>query len=520
MTADAAEKILIFDYGSQFTQLIARKVRELGTYCEIYPHDVSAEAVAAYQPDGIILSGGPMSVLDAGAPVMNEAALSMNKPLLGLCYGMQLLMQHEGGKIGAGGRREYGSAEVRVTGASCPLFTGIVDSWLPVWMSHGDHVDEPAAGYQVVAESGDGIIAAVADESRRRYGLQFHPEVAHTAHGSELLENFIRRICGLQALWTMPNFIGSATATIRAQVAEDEHVLLALSGGVDSAVAAALLHRALGDRLVCILVDNGLMRQGEVDEVNRAFSEQFGLQLIVADAAARFEQALAGISDPEEKRRRIGHTFIEVFEEQVAALDDRQIKWLAQGTIYPDVVESAKTGVGKETIKSHHNVGGLPDQLALQLLEPLRDLFKDEVRRLGEALGLSHSLMWRHPFPGPGLAVRVLGEVTRARVETVRRADKIFIDELRAADAYGEVAQAFTVLLPVNTVGVMGDSRTYDNVLALRAITSDDFMTADWARLPSELLAKVSSRIINEVSGINRVVYDISSKPPATVEWE
>lgn len=518
MPAARAEKILIVDYGSQFTQLIARKVREVGVYCEILPHDASASDIDNFSADGIILSGGPQSTLADGAPALSEALLASGKPVLGICYGMQLLMQHGGGEVAAGGAAEYGSAHITLADSAHPLFGGCDSDSMPVWMSHGDHVQAPAAGYRVLASSADGVIAAVADDSRRRYGLQFHPEVAHTQHGRTILQNFARRLCGLRAEWTMPNFIAQATASIAATVGEDG-VLLALSGGVDSAVAAALLHRAIGRQLVCVFVDNGLLRSGEAESVRRVFERQFGMQLVVVDAAARFYEALAGISDPEEKRRRIGHLFITVFEEQAAAIGGK-VKFLAQGTIYPDVVESAKTGASKATIKTHHNVGGLPAHLQLRLIEPLRDLFKDEVRRLGEALGLARELMWRHPFPGPGLAVRVLGEVSAARVATVRHADKIYLEELAAADAYSQTAQAFAVLLPVQTVGVMGDARTYENVIALRAVTTDDFMTADWARLDGDLLARVSTRIINEVPGVNRVVYDISSKPPATVEWE
>lgn len=513
----AAEKILILDYGSQFTQLIARKVRELGVYCEIMPHDADAAALRAFAPKGIILSGGPQSTLDAAAPSLQQEVLALQVPLLGLCYGMQLLTRAAGGSVVAGGGREYGAAEVTLSEA-CALFAGITPHTLQVWMSHGDHIETPAEGDAVVARSADGIVAAVANPAQQRYGLQFHPEVAHTQGGVQMLENFIRGICGLRATWTMPNFITQAVEGIRAQVGK-EHILLALSGGVDSAVTAALLHRAVGAQLHCVLVDNGLLRHGEAESVREVFERQFGMELTVVDAAERFFAALAGVTDPEEKRRRIGHTFIAVLEEQAAALGET-VQWLGQGTIYPDVVESAKTGAAKATIKTHHNVGGLPERLKLRLIEPLRELFKDEVRRLGEALGLAHDLMWRHPFPGPGLAVRVLGEVTPPRAHTVRCADRIFLQELSAAGAYHATAQAFAVLLPVNSVGVMGDARTYENVVALRAITTDDFMTADWARLDPALLARASARIINEVPGVNRVVYDISSKPPATVEWE
>ena len=512
------EKILILDYGSQFVQLIARKVRELGVFCEIHPHDVGDDFIHRFAADGIILSGGPQSALATDAPTI-AAAVFDGAPVLAVCYGMQAMMAYFGGELAVEERREYGAAEMRLTDANCPLWRGVPsDSPLRVWMSHGDHITRLADSFHVVGESKDGVIAAVRHAKLPYYGLQFHPEVAHTQHGLQLLENFLRDICGLRGDWTMPNFIHRACQDIGAQVGGDS-VLLGLSGGVDSAVAAALIHRAIGNQLVCVLVDNGLLRAGEAESVRDVFEKQFGLRLRVVDARERFYAALAGVEEPEEKRKRIGGLFVDVFEEEAKQLG-AEVKWLAQGTIYPDVVESAKTGTGKATIKTHHNVGGLPERLNLRLLEPLRELFKDEVRRLGDALTLSPKLTYRHPFPGPGLAVRVLGEVTAERVEIARRADAIFMEELNRSGAYGQTAQAFAVLLPVKSVGVMGDARTYENVVALRAVTTDDFMTADWARLDNELLARTSSRIINEVRGVNRVVYDISSKPPATVEWE
>lgn len=513
----AKEKILILDYGSQFTQLIARKTRELGVFCEIHPHDAGDAFIRDFAADGIILSGGPQSALTADAPKIADAVFAKT-PVLAVCYGMQAMMAHFGGELAVEDKREYGAAQVRLV-ADCPLWQGVEKAdALRVWMSHGDRVVRLADGFHTVAESDDGVIAAVHHNTLPYYGLQFHPEVAHTQQGATLLDNFLRRLCGLRGEWTTPNFIQRAVADIRRQVGGDG-VLLALSGGVDSAVVAALTHRAIGDQLVCVLVDNGLLRAEEAELVRAAFERHFGLRLRVVSAGDRFFAALADVADPEEKRRRIGALFVDVFEKEAKTLGDN-VKWLAQGTIYPDVVESAKTGAGKATIKTHHNVGGLPARLNLRLLEPLRELFKDEVRRLGKALGLPRDLMQRHPFPGPGLAVRVLGDITPARVDMARRADAIFMDELRRADAYLQTAQAFTVLLPVQSVGVMGDSRTYENVVALRAVTTDDFMTADWARLDADLLARVSSRIINEVRGVNRVVYDISSKPPATVEWE
>ncbi len=509
--------ILILDYGSQFTQLIARTVRELHVYCEIHPPTRSAEKIAALSPCGIILSGGPESVLAKGAPQIAPEVLSSAIPVLGVCYGMQALTVALNGTVESSAKQEYGHAEISLT--ETPSFLAGLPSDFSVWMSHGDSVVTLPPGFTVAATSGSSPIAAMADEKRKLYGLQFHPEVAHTHCGREILSRFVHDICDAGKEWTMPDFIQRACANIT-QKTEDEGVLLGLSGGVDSAVAAALLHRAIGGRLHCVLVDHGLMRAGEAEEVSEVFQNHFGINLTTIDASDKFFAELQGITDPEQKRHCIGRLFVEEFEAQAKQFGE-EVKWLAQGTIYPDVVESAGVAEGgKAVIKSHHNVGGLPDKLNLKLLEPLRELFKDEVRELGLSLGLPATLINRHPFPGPGLAVRVLGEVSRSRVIVARAADEIFMQELTAAGLDAKTAQAFAVLLPVRTVGVMGDGRTYQNVIALRAVTTNDFMTADWARLPDDFLAKVSSRISNEVEGVNRVVYDISSKPPATVEWE
>ena len=512
------KRLLILDYGSQFTQLIARTIREIGVFCEIHPHNANDTFIRDFAADGFILSGGPQSVTATDAPRINNAVLTAGKPILGICYGMQILAEQLGGTVAAKDTHEYGSAKAHITDNNCPLWHDMDSAKVPVWMSHADHVVHLPPGFMATATSDDGIIAAMRHPKKHYYGLQFHPEVAHTPNGKKLLENFLFHICKFTPSWTMPNFIARATDDIRGVVGNDG-VLLGLSGGVDSAVVAALLQRTIGDKLTCVLVDNGLLRDGEVQTVSDIFTRQFRTSLRVIDARAAFFNALVGITDPEEKRRRIGHMFIEFFEQEAKALGSH-VRWLAQGTIYPDVVESAKTGTGKATIKTHHNVGGLPERLNLKLLEPLRELFKDEVRRLGTTLGLDEKFVWRHPFPGPGLAVRVLGEVTEERVATVRQADTIFLQELMQAGAYHQTTQAFAVLLPVCSVGVMGDSRTYENVIALRAVTTDDFMTADWTRLDGDILARTAGRIINEVRGVNRVVYDISSKPPATVEWE
>ena len=518
------EKILILDYGSQYTQLIARRVRDLNVYCEIHPHDWSAEKIRTYNPCGIILSGGPRSAGDDDTHAINSVVFELQKPVLGICYGMQALTSYFGGEVSNNSKREYGRATISLT-AEAQNVTTILDVLKNsdakadvVWMSHADYVVRAPDGFCVLATSDSVPIAAFANEEKKIYGVQFHPEVSHTNCGKDVLKYFTHKACAVSGQWTMPNFISRETDAIRAAVGKDD-VLLGLSGGVDSSVVAALLDRAIGGQLTCVLVDHGLMRAGEVEQVKDFFGEHFSAQLIVVDANALFFEALEGITDPEEKRRCIGRLFVEVFEKEAKKIGDT-VRWLAQGTIYPDVVESAKTGKGKTIIKTHHNVGGLPDRLNLRLLEPLRELFKDEVRCLGSTLGLPSKMIDRHPFPGPGLAVRVLGEVTPERVQIARHADAIFMEMLRTYNLYDKTAQAFAVLLPVNSVGVMGDNRTYENVVALRAVSTNDFMTADWVRWDGDFLAAVSSRIINEVVGVNRVVYDISSKPPATVEWE
>jgi len=511
----ARETLVILDYGSQYTRLIARRVRELRVYAEILPWDVAPERLFALDPIGIILSGGPNSVYDAAAPGLPEAVLALGVPVLGICYGMQLLTRALGGEVHPGVSREYGATEVTVLQPQHPLLVGLPPT-LQVWMSHGDQVAAMPAGFAELARSQSGVLAAMADDRRRLFGLQFHPEVAHTPLGGEVLRRFLFDICGCAGDWTPDAFITATTARIRQQVG-DGGVVCGLSGGVDSAVAATLVHRAVGERLTCIFVDTGLLRQDEAAQVEATFQQTLGMRLIVVNAAERFFTALAGVTDPEQKRRIIGEQFIRVFESEARRLPG--VCFLAQGTIYPDVIESAG-GPAAQRIKSHHNVGGLPEQMALTLVEPLRELFKDEVREVGLALGLPEELLWRHPFPGPGLAVRILGEVTPERVKLLQAADAIFLAELRAAGYYRQTAQAFAVLLPVQSVGVMGDFRTYADVIALRAVTTQDFMTADWAHLPYELLARVSNRIVNEVPGVNRVVYDISSKPPATIEWE
>jgi len=511
----ARETLVILDYGSQYTRLIARRVRELRVYAEILPWDVAPERLAALDPIGIILSGGPNSVYEAAAPGLAEAVLALGVPVLGICYGMQLLTRALGGEVRPGVSREYGATEVAVRQPQHPLLAGLPPT-LQVWMSHGDQVATMPAGFTELARSQGGVVAAMADDRRRLFGLQFHPEVAHTPLGGEVLRRFLFDICGCTGDWTPDAFVTATTARIRQQVG-DGGVVCGLSGGVDSAVAATLVHRAVGERLTCIFVDTGLLRQNEAAQVEATFRQTLGMRLIVVDAAERFFTALAGVTEPEQKRRIIGEQFIRVFESEARRLSG--VRFLAQGTIYPDVIESAG-GPAARRIKSHHNVGGLPEQMALALVEPLRELFKDEVREVGLALGLPEELLWRHPFPGPGLAVRILGEVTPERVKLLQAADAIFLAELRAAGYYRQTAQAFAVLLPVQSVGVMGDFRTYADVIALRAVTTQDFMTADWAHLPYELLARVSNRIVNEVPGVNRVVYDISSKPPATIEWE
>jgi GMP synthase (glutamine-hydrolysing) len=519
-----AHRILILDFGAQYTQLIARRVREVGVYCEIHPWDVSDDEVRAFGARGIILSGGPESVTDAAPPRAPEAVFASGVPVLGICYGMQTMAQQLGGRVTPADHREFGYAQVTV-GTPCRLFDGLRDhtdasgrAVLDVWMSHGDRVDTLPAGFVPVASTPSAPLAAMADEARRYYAVQFHPEVTHTLQGARLIERFVREIAGCEARWEPGNIIADAVARVREQVGPDK-VLLGLSGGVDSSVVAALLHRAIGDQLVCVFVDHGLLRAGEGDQVMKTLGEHMGVRVIRVNAEARFLEALRGETDPERKRKIIGRLFVEVFEEESHKLEG--VRWLAQGTIYPDVIESAGARTGKaHVIKSHHNVGGLPEHMKLGLVEPLRELFKDEVRRLGLELGLPREMVFRHPFPGPGLGVRILGEVSRQYADLLRKADRIFIDELHAHGLYDKTSQAFAVFLPVRSVAVMGDGRRYDYVIALRAVETVDFMTARWARLPYEFLDLCARRIINEVPGISRVTYDISGKPPATIEWE
>ncbi len=508
--------ILVLDFGGQYTQLIARRVREAGVYCEIHPFNVSPEKIAALAPDGLILSGGPASVYDPDAPKIDAAVLD-GKPVLGICYGMGLLCQLEGGRVARATRREYGPADLSIDDDG-DLFAGLGRAKAErVWMSHGDRMEEVPPNWKVIAHSPNSPVAAFRDPAGRRFGVQFHPEVAHTPRGSEILRNFLFRVCGCKADWTMEGFVDRQVAAIREKVG-DRRVLCALSGGVDSTVTAALVHRAVDDRLVCVFVDNGLLRKNEFAEVTKAYREHFGFDLRAVDASRLFLERLAGIEDPERKRKAIGVTFIEVFEREAKTIPD--VAFLAQGTLYPDVIESVSFKGPSATIKSHHNVGGLPERMKLALIEPLRELFKDECRRVGRVLGVPDSILERQPFPGPGLAIRVLGEVTEERLGVLREADAIVREEILASPVAPSVWQSFAVLLPVRTVGVMGDERTYDNVVAVRAVESLDGMTADWARLPYDLLAKISSRVINEVRGVNRVTYDVSSKPPATIEWE
>ncbi len=520
-----AAKILILDFGSQYTQLIARRVREIGVYSEIRAFDMTESDIREFAPSGIILSGGPESTTDGQGPRAPAVVFELGVPVLGICYGMQTMAAQLGGAVESSEQREFGYARVNVRGPGA-LFRDISDhinpqdgtALLDVWMSHGDKVVKAPAGFAVLAATDSCPIAAMGDEDRHFYGIQFHPEVTHTLQGQRIFAHFVLDICGCEALWTAAHIVADAIATVRAQVGLDK-VILGLSGGVDSSVVAALLHRAIGDQLTCVFVDNGLLRKNEGDQVMNMFARHMGVTVVRVDAQALFLDKLAGIADPEEKRKVIGNTFIEVFDREASRLQN--VGWLAQGTIYPDVIESAASKTGKaHVIKSHHNVGGLPETMQMQLVEPLRELFKDEVRKVGLELGLPYDMVYRHPFPGPGLGVRILGAVNSGYADILREADAIFIEELHAADLYHKTSQAFAVFLPIKSVGVVGDARRYEYVIALRAVETVDFMTARWAHLPYEFLERVSSRIINEISGISRVVYDVSSKPPATIEWE
>ncbi len=516
LPAAAREKVLVLDFGSQYAQLIARRVREQHVYCEIVRHNITAERVRELNPIGIILSGGPRSVYQPNAPKCDPELFQLGIPILGICYGMQLVCEVLGGRVQNAPLREYGRASCRIQSES-DLFAGVPDKTI-VWMSHGDQVATVSDDFLPLAATETCQYAAIKHHRLPIYGLQFHPEVTHTPEGSTVLGNFLRTVCGAGGTWQLGDFADETIERIRRQVGNDR-VICGLSGGVDSSVVAALLYKAIGSQLSCILVDNGLLRKDEEQAVIREFSSHFKTDLHVVKAESRFLDVLSGVADPEEKRRRIGHEFIKCFTEEASKIQDA--KYLAQGTLYPDVIESGAAPDGPaDTIKLHHNVGGLPAELDLELIDPLRDLIKDEVRKLGQQLGLPDEVVWRHPFPGPGLAVRCLGEVTKEKLETLREADSIVVSEIKAAGLYRETSQAFAVLLPVQSVGVMGDARTYDNAVAIRCVNTDDFMTADWTHLPYELLARMSTRIINEVKGVNRVAYDISSKPPATIEWE
>jgi GMP synthase (glutamine-hydrolysing) len=518
MTTDLyTQKILILDFGSQYTQLIARRVREAKVYCEIHPFNMSLEAIQAFSPKGIILSGGPASIYDEGAPFADRRILELGMPILGICYGMQYLTRVLGGDVGRSGDREYGNATLFVEDDR-DLFHGLgKGEGRTVWMSHGDRIDRMPDGFVALARSKNSPVAAMADVARMLFGVQFHPEVAHTPDGSKILRNFLFRICGCEPSWDMASFVQDAVSALREKIGEGR-VICGLSGGVDSSVTAVLLHRAIGDQLACILVDNGLLRKGEAREVMELFQQHYGMDLHLVDASDHFLGHLRGVVDPEQKRKIIGREFIAVFETKAKELGEA--RYLAQGTLYPDVIESVSFKGPSATIKSHHNVGGLPDVMNLDLIEPLRELFKDEVRQVGAELGLPRELIMRQPFPGPGLAVRILGEIDRERLEILRAADAIVIEEIRMAGLYEKVWQSFAVLLPIRTVGVMGDERTYENVIAVRVVDSLDAMTADWSKIPYEVMGRISNRIINSVKGVNRVVYDISSKPPSTIEWE
>lgn len=510
------ERVLILDFGSQYTQLIARRVRESHVYCEIHPFNMGMESIKAFRPKGIILSGGPSSVHEQGAPFSDPAIFELGVPVLGICYGMQLMARQLGGSVERADRREYGPATIDID-VPDELFRDIEREGVRVWMSHGDRILELPAGFSILAHSENSPAAAMGNSERRLYGVQFHPEVVHTPCGKDILDNFLFRTCRCRATWTMKSFVESAVASIREQVGDDQ-AICALSGGVDSSVVAVLLHNAIGPRLHCIFVNNGLLRKGEAESVQRVFRDHFSINLIYADASDLFLERLQDITDPERKRKIIGNLFVELFEKEAGRLEN--VKYLAQGTLYPDVIESVSFKGPSATIKTHHNVGGLPERMDLKLIEPLRELFKDEVRMLGRELGLPERIIMRHPFPGPGLAIRTIGAVTPESLEILRDADRIILEEIEASGWYDHVWQAFAVLLPIRSVGVMGDERTYDQVVAVRAVESVDAMTADWARLPYEVLQRISNRIINEVKGVNRVVYDISSKPPGTIEWE
>ncbi|CAM2005902.1 glutamine-hydrolyzing GMP synthase [Acanthopleuribacter pedis] len=513
---ETQNKIAILDFGSQYTKLIARRIRELSIYSEILPYNTDPADLADPSIKGVILSGGPRSVFDKGAPALDQKFWEIDKPILGICYGLQLMCRDFNGEVVSADDREYGPANLQLDHHNSPLFKGF-EAKTRVWMSHGDRLDKAPADFHILGTSENAPITAMAHNQRPLYGIQFHPEVSHSENGLTLIKNFVTDICGCAQDWLMKDYIEAAVEEIREQVGDD-HVLLGLSGGVDSSVAAALIHKAIGDQLTCVFVDHGMMRKDERKQVVHTFKDQFGIHLIPVDASDLFLGRLAGVDDPEQKRKIIGRTFVEVFESESKKLNN--VTYLAQGTLYPDVIESAVAVGPAQTIKSHHNVGGLPEKMHLKLLEPLRDLFKDEVRQVGRLLGLPEVMVERHPFPGPGLAVRILGEITREGVAVLQEADAIFIDMLHQWGLYNEVSQAFAVLLPVRTVGIMGDERTYEQVCAIRSVSTTDFMTADWSRLPYDFLGEVSSRIVNEVKGINRVVFDITSKPPGTIEWE
>jgi len=511
-----SQKILILDFGSQYTQLIARRIREAKVYCEIHPYNIGIERVKAFDPKGIVLSGGPSSVYDKDAPVVDKEIFALGVPVLGICYGMQLTAKLLGGKVERSKKREYGGADIKIPGSE-ELFRGIRSKSARVWMSHGDRVEGLPAGFKTIATSHNSAICAVKDAARKIYGVQFHPEVVHTPQGDKILRNFVLKICACKPSWTMKSFIETAVAAIKAQVG-DGRVVCGISGGVDSAVAAVLVHRAIGSNLTCIFVDNGVLRKNEAGKVESTLKKSFHMNIRRVDASARFLKKLKGTEDPEKKRKAIGAEFVRVFEEEARKI--KNVAFLAQGTLYPDVIESVSFKGPSATIKSHHNVGGLLKKMKLKLVEPLRELFKDEVRALGRELGMPEEIIDRQPFPGPGLAIRIIGEVTEKRCAVLREADAIVLEEIKAAGLYKQIWQSFAVLLPIKTVGVMGDERTYENTVALRAVTSIDGMTADWVRLPYEVLERISTRVINEVRGVNRVVYDISSKPPSTIEWE